>query len=182
MSLFGLADLLRLLRPEFAALLEVGRLHRSINDGHLTQDDVPLLQRLLRVNFMTYLPDDLHVKMDRMSMANALETRSPMLDTAFMEFVAALPPDLKIRWGKTKYLLKQAFRDMLPPELLRRKKHGFVVPLGHWFRHQLRPYLEDILLASRARSTQYFQPEAIHALFQEHCAASRGMSIGYGCC
>jgi asparagine synthase (glutamine-hydrolysing) len=173
-SLFGVPDLRRLLRPEFAALLEDGRLHRSINDGDLAQDDVPLLHRLLRVNFMTYLPDDLHVKMDRMSMANALETRSPMLDTAFMEFVAALPPDLKIRWGKTKYLLKQAFRDMLPPELLRRKKHGFVVPLGHWFRHQLRTYLEDILLTPRARSTQYFRPEAIHALFQEHCAGIKG--------
>jgi asparagine synthase (glutamine-hydrolysing) len=87
-----------------------------------------------------------------------------------VEFVAGLPPNLKIRWGKTKYVLKLAFRDMLPAELLRRRKHGFVVPLGHWFRHQLRPYLEDVLLTPQAKSADYFQPEAIHTLFREHCA------------
>ncbi len=169
-SLFSLPDLIALFRPEFSTLVEVGRLHRSINNCSLAQDGLPVLHRCLHLNFMTYLPDDLHVKMDRMSMANALETRSPMLDTALVEFVAGLPPNLKIRWGKTKYVLKLAFRDMLPAELLRRRKHGFVVPLGHWFRHQLRPYLEDVLLTPQAKSADYFQPEAIHTLFREHCA------------
>jgi asparagine synthase (glutamine-hydrolysing) len=117
---------------------------------------------------MTYLPDDLHVKIDRMSMAHALETRAPMLDTTLVEFAASLAPDLKIRRTQMKYILKLAFQDMLPPALLNRKKHGFGVPVGHWFRHQLRSYVEEVLLTSNARLRAYCDHDSIRTLVEEH--------------
>jgi asparagine synthase (glutamine-hydrolysing) len=85
-----------------------------------------------------------------------------------VEYVASLPPALKIRRLRMKYILRRAFRDLLPPALLNRKKHGFGVPLGHWFRHRLRSYVEDTLLAPQARSRAYFNPSVVRALFQEH--------------
>jgi asparagine synthase (glutamine-hydrolysing) len=168
MSYFNLAGLRQLLRPEYTTLLDEKWFHTDIHQWLETTKDLPLLHRLMHRNFMTYLPDDLHVKIDRMSMANALETRAPMLDTALVEFVASLAPDLKIRRTQMKYILKLAFQDMLPPALLKRKKHGFGVPLGHWFRHQLRPYVEEVLLTADARLREYFDQESIRRLVTEH--------------
>jgi asparagine synthase (glutamine-hydrolysing) len=167
-SVFALSSLLPLLRPELAAGIEAERLHAGFNRWRVAADDQPLLHRLLHVSFMTNLPDDLHVKMDRMSMAHGLETRSPMLDTALVEFVASLPPGLKIRRTELKYVLKLAFRDLLPPALLTRKKHGFSVPLAHWLRHQLRDYVADTLLSPDARLRRYLDQGVVRRLVQEH--------------
>jgi len=167
-SYFNFARLVPLLRPEVAALVDAEPLHEGINHGYAEAAGLPLLHRLLHFNFMTYLPDDLHVKMDRMSMANALETRSPMLDTALVEFVASLPPQLKIHRTQMKYVLRLAFRDLLPPTLLHRKKHGFGVPLAQWFRHQLRSYVEETLLTPGARLRAYLNQDVVRTLFQEH--------------
>jgi asparagine synthase (glutamine-hydrolysing) len=165
---FNLFHLTGLLRSELAVLVDTESVPSSFTHGGMGTDGLPLLHRLLQVNFMTYLPDDLHVKMDRVSMANALETRSPMLDTALVEYVAALPPHLKVHRTRMKYLLRLACRDLLPPRLLNRKKHGFGVPLGQWFRHQLRSYVEDTLLSPQARVRSYFEPEYIRTMFQAH--------------
>jgi asparagine synthase (glutamine-hydrolysing) len=167
-ALFNLASLMPLLRRDLSAQVDVEQLHAGFTRWTAEANGLPLLHRLLNVNFMTYLPDDLHVKMDRMSMANALETRSPMLDTAVVEFVASLPPEMKIHRTQMKYVLKRAFRDLLPPALLNRKKHGFSVPLTDWFRRQLRPYVEETLLSPRARLREYLDQEIIRTLFQEH--------------
>jgi asparagine synthase (glutamine-hydrolysing) len=172
-SYFNLSRLRALLRPELAALMRAEPWQAGFSHWYAEAEGLPLLHRLLQVNFMAYLPDDLHVKMDRVSMANALETRSPMLDTALMEFVASLPPHLKIHRSQMKYVLKLAFRDLLPPALLNRKKHGFGVPLGHWFRHQLRSYVEDMLLTPRARLCAYLNQRFIRTLFREHVAGTR---------
>jgi asparagine synthase (glutamine-hydrolysing) len=167
-SLFNVASLTPLLRRDLAAQMAVEQLHAGFTRWYTEAKGLPLLHRLLNAFFMTYLPDDLHVKMDRMSMAHALETRSPMLDTAVVEFVASLPPEIKIRGTQMKYILKLAFRDLLPSALLNRKKHGFSVPLAHWFRHQLRSYVEETLLSPRARVREYLDQEIIRTLFQEH--------------
>jgi asparagine synthase (glutamine-hydrolysing) len=106
-------------------------------------------------------------------MANALETRSPMLDTALMEYVASLPPPLKIHHTRLKYVLRLACGDLLPPALRKRKKHGFGVPLGHWFRHQLRSYVEETLLSPQARLRAYGNQEVIRTLFREHVDGAR---------
>jgi asparagine synthase (glutamine-hydrolysing) len=157
-----------LLRPDLTAGLEPETLQTRFLHGHATDKGWPLLHRLQHINFMTYLPDDLHVKMDRLSMANALETRSPLLDTALMEYVASLPPHLKIHRTRLKYILRRACGDLLPPALRNRKKHGFGVPLGHWFRHQLRGYVEDTLLSPHARLRAYCNQPLIATLFREH--------------
>jgi len=162
------AHLAALLQPELAAQLDVAPTQAWLDGCLADMRELPLLHRLLHLNFTTYLPDDLHVKMDRVSMANALETRSPMLDTALIEFVTGLPPALKIRRCATKYVLRLAFRDLLPPTLLQRRKHGFGVPLGHWFRYQLRAYVEELLLTPRARLRSYLNQDTVRTFFQEH--------------
>jgi asparagine synthase (glutamine-hydrolysing) len=173
MTYFQWFSLQEVLRPELMAALQPDTLQTGFRRCFGTTEGLPLLHRLLQVNFLTYLPDDLHVKMDRLSMAEALETRSPMLDTALMEYVASLPPQLKIHRTRLKYVLRLACRDLLPAALRNRKKHGFGVPLGHWFRHQLRSYVEDTLLSPQARLRAYCNQECMRALFEEHVAGVR---------
>jgi asparagine synthase (glutamine-hydrolysing) len=170
---FQWSTLQALLRPDLMASLEPESIQTHFTRGCVTADGMPLLHRLLQINFLTYLPDDLHVKMDRLSMANALETRSPMLDTALLEYVACLPPHLKIHGTRLKYVLRLACGDLLPLALRKRKKHGFGVPLGHWFRHQLRSYVEDTLLSPHARLRAYCNQEIIRMLYREHVEGVR---------
>lgn len=99
--------------------------------------DVDPIGQLLYVNAKTYLPGDLLVKTDRMSMANSLEARCPFLDQELLEFAFRLPTDLKLRGLTTKYILKKALADLVPREIIHRKKHGFGVPVGRWFRYEL---------------------------------------------
>jgi asparagine synthase (glutamine-hydrolysing) len=136
------------------------------------------LSRLLYLNARTYLLDDLLPKMDRMSMAHGLETRSPLLDRALFEYVAGLPDRLKRRGGRGKIVLKEAVRDLLPGAIVHRPKHGFGVPLGAWFRGELRPMVEDTLLGS-GRLFRFLRPAALRALFDEHLAgrADRGHQL-----
>jgi asparagine synthase (glutamine-hydrolysing) len=126
-----------------------------------------LLSRLLYLNARTYLLDDLLPKMDRMSMAHGLETRSPMLDRALIEYVAGLPDRLKRRGGRGKIVLKKAVSDLLPPGIVARRKHGFGVPLGEWFRGELKGRAEALLL-DRPRLARWLRPEAVGRLFAEH--------------
>lgn len=167
-SIFGGRTLAEVLSPDLRIELSDEWLYRSLHQWRRETEGLPLLQQLLHLNFMTYLPDDLHVKMDRMSMANSLETRSPILDTALVEFAASLPPDAKIHRGRLKHILKAAFQDMVPHGLLNRKKHGFGVPVGHWFRHQLRPLVDEMLLSPQTRLREYLEQGAIRRLVAEH--------------
>ncbi len=107
-----------------------------------------VLDRLLFLNLRTYLLDDLLPKVDRMAMAHALEVRSPFLDTALLELASQLAPSAKLRGFSLKRVLKQAMSDLLPPEVLHRRKHGFALPLDKWFRNELQGYLEARLVAS----------------------------------
>jgi asparagine synthase (glutamine-hydrolysing) len=128
-----------------------------------------LLSRLLYLNARTYLLDDLLPKMDRMTMAHGLEARSPLLDRPLMEYVASLPDALKRSGGRGKVVLKRAVEDLLPAEILKRPKHGFGVPLGEWFRGELRPMVEDTLL-DRPRLAGRLRLPAVRALVDEHLA------------
>ena len=96
------------------------------------------LARLLYLNFCTYLPEDLLVKTDRMSMAHGLEARSPFLDTRLTEFAGQLPDRFKLRGLATKVVLREAFRDLVPDRINTRPKMGFGVPLGAWFSKRAR--------------------------------------------
>ena len=127
-----------------------------------------LVDQTLYVDAMTYLPGDLLVKADRMTMAHSLEGRSPFLDYELMEWVARLPVSLKLRGRSHKYLLKKTFHDLLPGTILNRGKQGFGIPVGKWFRENLRTMMKDLLLSGRFLKREIFTPEYISRLIQEH--------------
>jgi asparagine synthase (glutamine-hydrolysing) len=133
----------------------------------------PALDQILYANFATYLPDDLAVKMDRMSMAHSLEARSPFLDTALVEYLATIPAARKVGIRRLKPLLRQSLATLLPPEIWNRRKHGFGVPVGTWFRNgELRPLFEDEVLAPGAHCADLLDPMALRRLWAEHQAGS----------
>jgi asparagine synthase (glutamine-hydrolysing) len=127
-----------------------------------------LVTRASLTDLQTYLPCDLCTKVDITSMAHGLEVRQPFLDYRVAEFAAGLPIDLKFRRGVGKRLLRAAFGPQLPKAIWDRAKMGFGVPLAKWFRQELRELVADTLLASDARSYQYFRPEAVRRLVEEH--------------
>lgn len=129
--------------------------------------------QLLYVNIKTYLPGDLLVKTDRMSMANSLEARCPFLDQELLEFAACIPTALKLRRLATKYILKKALKEQVPQEIIRRKKHGFGVPVGRWFRTDLKSYVREVLLGAEALRRRYFNESAIRRLIDEHQSGTR---------
>jgi asparagine synthase (glutamine-hydrolysing) len=131
------------------------------------------LDRLLDLNIRTYLPDDLLVKVDRMSMAHGLEVRCPFLDQDLIEFAAKLPPRLKLRGMSLKRILKQSVQDLLPSELLDRPKKGFGVPLDRWFREDLRDYVAGTLGADDARVKRYLVGDAVDRMIAQHQAGER---------
>jgi asparagine synthase (glutamine-hydrolysing) len=130
------------------------------------------LDRLLALNIETYLVDDLLVKMDRMSMAHGLEVRSPFLDTELVELAFGLAPSLKVRGLSLKRVLKHAVEDLLPPEILRRPKRGFGVPLARWFRTDLAPYTAS-MLGPRASLRTRLNGSELDAMLAEHRTGAR---------
>ncbi|MEN8152014.1 MAG: asparagine synthase C-terminal domain-containing protein, partial [Planctomycetota bacterium] len=134
----------RLYTPGFrAARREVMRDHGE--RFHDACDAAGRVDRLLAVDTQLWLPDDLLTKVDRATMAYSLEARVPHLDHEVVEFCAALPVDLKVRPGATKYLLKKVAERYLPTEVVHRKKQGFAMPLDEWLRDGLRDLMEDSL-------------------------------------
>jgi asparagine synthase (glutamine-hydrolysing) len=122
----------------------------------------------LLTDTMTYLPNDLLVKMDIASMTVSLEARSPFLDHHLMEFAASLPERLKLRGMTTKYLLKRVLKKFVPEENLTRAKMGFGVPIGHWFRGSMQTFLRDTLLSDRALSRGLFGRDKVRQIVDQH--------------
>ena len=142
---------------------------RSMDAAYARAAGAPLLDQVLYANFVTYLPDDLAVKMDRMSMAHSLETRSPFLDTALVEYLASIPATRKVGLRRLKPLLRRSLAPLLPAEIWNRRKHGFGVPVGRWFRDgELRTVFEDEVLAPGARSAEILDPRVLRRLWAEH--------------
>jgi asparagine synthase (glutamine-hydrolysing) len=121
-------------------------------------------------DLLTYLPCDLMTKVDIASMANSLECRQPFLDQRVVELAAAMPRRLKYRRCRGKRILTEVFADLLPLSVRRRAKMGFGVPLGHWFRHELRDFARDALLDPRALGRGYFRPEIVRNMVEDHQA------------
>ena len=118
---------------------------------------IGILDAMLLTDQMTYLPNDLLVKVDIATMAVSLEARSPFLDHHVIEFAASLPQNLKLRRLTSKYLVKKVLRKLLPSENLNRRKMGFGVPIGHWFRGKMQPFLREVVLSEKAHWTRCFQ-------------------------
>jgi asparagine synthase (glutamine-hydrolysing) len=126
---------------------------------------------------LTYLPDDILHKCDRMSMAHSLEVRPPFLDHRVVEFAATLPDNLKIRGGKLKFVLRELMKGRLPKPVLSRKKEGFDIPVHHWLRTVLRPLLLDTLNERTIRESGLFSWPAIDRTIRAHL--ERRANLGY---
>jgi asparagine synthase (glutamine-hydrolysing) len=126
-------------------------------------------------DILTYLPGDLLAKVDMASMAHSLECRGPFLDHRVVELAAAMPLDRKLRFrpGRSKVVLKRAFADLLPRPIRSRRKMGFGVPVGRWFRNELKQELRDVLLDRACLDRGLFRPKAVQTLFDEHTAGQR---------
>jgi asparagine synthase (glutamine-hydrolysing) len=109
-------------------------------------DTEDLLSKIQYVDIKTYLTDDILTKVDRASMAVSLEVRAPMLDHKFLELAASMPSNLKLRNGTGKYILKKALEPTLPSQILYRQKQGFAIPLGDWFKHELKEMAHHVIL------------------------------------
>jgi asparagine synthase (glutamine-hydrolysing) len=127
------------------------------------------VQTSLAVDRITYLPDDLLTKLDRASMLHALEVRSPFMDPALVKFAAGLNTK-QLLSGGSKRLLREAFIADLPAEVFRRKKMGFAVPIGSWFRSSLRDMLHERLFDSRSFAAEHFNIAVVRQIYDEHQA------------
>ena len=127
-----------------------------------------LLDATLLTDMMTYLPNDLLVKVDIASMANSLEARSPFLDHKLIEFAASLPDSMKLHGFQTKYLLKKVAARLVPKEVVYRRKMGFGVPIGRWLREDMRPLLYETLLSDHSLNRGIIRPEMLRRYVEEH--------------
>jgi asparagine synthase (glutamine-hydrolysing) len=126
-----------------------------------------------RVDLATYLPDDLLVMTDRMSMQSSLELRAPFCDHRVIEASLAIPPSVKTPGFRLKGLLKAAYADVLPPDVLRHRKQGFMIPLARWLRTDLRPLRDDLLAPDRVQARGLFVPAEVARLLADHDAGRR---------
>jgi asparagine synthase (glutamine-hydrolysing) len=138
---------------------------------------LPHDSRMMRFDFETYLPEDVLTKVDRMSMAHSIETRVPLLDNTVIDYAASLPARFKIQAGRRKHVLNEALRPLLPPGILDRRKQGFGIPLGNWFRGGLTDLFSDVLASPRARQRGYFEPAFVSRLVKEHLSGQRDHTL-----
>jgi asparagine synthase (glutamine-hydrolysing) len=126
------------------------------------------MDHALYVDARTYMIDDVLTKVDRMSMAVSLEAREPLLDHKLLEFAARVPMSLKLRHGRSKYLLRRVLERRVPRSIIERRKRGFAAPIGEWLRGPLRPMTADLLLDGRLHERGIFESREINRLWQEH--------------
>ena len=149
------------------ALVPGARERPTLLSGARGAPDDPL-QRMLYLDAMTYLPDDILTKVDRATMAVALETRVPFLDPAVAALAWRLPADVKVRAGTGKWLLRQVLHGLVPPELVERPKAGFGIPLASWLRGPLRDWAEALLAPGLLAEQGYVAPAPVAAMWQAH--------------
>ena len=138
---------------------------------------LPWSSQMMHFDADTYMPEDVLVKVDRMSMAHSIESRVPLLDNTVIDFAASLPAHFKVKDGRRKRILKDLAATLLPTEVVERRKQGFGVPLGQWFRGNMRTLFADTLLSARALSRGYFQPPYVRRLVDDHLSGRRDNTL-----
>lgn len=176
LTLFDAASRAALYTPELRARVDGWNSGEALLEWLRRPQTADFRNRMLYADTHFYCPEDCLTKVDRMSMAWSLEARVPLLDHTFVEFMAGVPPDLKLRRLTSKYLLRRAVRPLLPPALLGKRKQGFSVPLGPWLRGPLRDALRDALCDGRARSRGWLEPATVEALVSQHLRGERDHS------
>lgn len=161
MSYFTPEQRYRLYRPEVRDQLAGVDAYTPLVKAWESAPRTDIVNRLLAADVAMYLPGDLLPKVDITTMAISLEARSPLLDHVFMEWAAALPGDLKVRNGTTKYLFKKALEPWLSDELVNRKKMGFGIPREDWLRGPLKPLVHDLLLSGNSHSARYLRQQEL---------------------
>jgi asparagine synthase (glutamine-hydrolysing) len=136
-----------------------------------------ILDSVLLTDLMTYLPTDLLVKVDIATMANSLEGRSPFLDHKVIEFAASLPENIKMSRFQTKSLLKKVAANLVPREAVYRKKMGFGVPVGDWFRGEMKGFVKEVLLSEKSLNRGVIRPEMLRRYVNEHTSAEKDHSF-----
>ncbi len=169
------ADLARLVEPQVRTCW-VSDVEAAQRDAYAKHGHGDVIDGAFRIDLATYLPNDLLTMADRMSMAHSLELRAPFCDHRLIEESLAIPPAVKLPGFRLKGLLKQAFADVLPPEILNHRKQGFMIPLGRWLRTELREAMEDLLSAQRLRARGLFVSAAVDSLKNEHLSGARNHS------
>ena len=167
-SIFNADERVKLMDPLFRDDLDSSRAPAVIAQPWRSASGQGILDVLLEVDVNTYLPEDLLVKADIASMAHSLEARSPMLDPEVMEFAASLPVGRKVHLGRKKWALRRAYRGRVPSSILDGAKKGFGVPLGSWFRNELRAFAREILLDPRTLDRGYVRPSSLKSLLDVH--------------
>ncbi len=141
----------------------------SVFAEHLAECDARTpLNRMLYVDSKLWLPDFLLLRGDKLTMANSLEARVPLLDHKLVEFAARLPEQYKLRGGDRKYLLKRFAEKLVPAEIIHRKKQGFPIPIDKWLRKEARPLMRDLLSADTVRRRGLFNPQYVEQLMRQH--------------
>jgi asparagine synthase (glutamine-hydrolysing) len=168
-AVFGRPAIGTLLSPRLRESLGPIDPYAVMRARYESSDAGSVLNRLLHVDLSTYL-HELLMKQDQMSMAASIESRVPFLDHHLVEFAATLPERLKLRGATTKYVLREAMRDWLPAPILSRRKMGFPVPIGAWFRGPWRHLVDDLVLGARAQARGLFDPATTRRLVGEHVA------------
>jgi asparagine synthase (glutamine-hydrolysing) len=175
-SILGDTMRARLFSPELRRSLQGYRAVEVLRRHALASPAQDPLSQVQYLDLKTYLPGDILTKVDRASMAHALEVRSPLLDHELVAWMSGLPPRLKLRRGEGKYLLKKALRPLLPDELLYRRKMGFSVPLAAWLRGPLRQRLQQRLLGATLAQCGLFDMDYVRQLIEQHGAGRRDYS------
>lgn len=158
----------KLIKPAFAKRLTGYDSASVTTSAYLKADTDDHLSKVIYTDFKTYLPGDILVKVDRMTMANSLEARAPLLDYRIVEFAAKIPSAFKLKGKEKKYLLKQSQKDILTDDILYRKKMGFSVPLAEWLCRELKPIGDALLLAKETGLAHFLDSKQIVLLWQQH--------------
>ena len=140
----------------------------QLDDVSLWNDGENCIENMQKLDLLTYLPDDLLVKVDRAAMAVSLETRVPFLDHEIVEFVMSLPLNFKLKNGQGKYLLRKVIYKHVPKEILERPKMGFTVPLGEWLRGPLEDWAQELIEPNRLKQEGYFDSDSVMKMWNEH--------------